>query len=181
MPALTRVTIQKAYQQRYWVNVYHLDTAFDESSAALNALIAAERAVHFTGVLLTTARLSTVAEGDEAYITVPVNQFGQKNSGNTQVMATFIAARIDFAAGLGRPSRKFIRGSLQEEEVNGWDISGPGAAAYATYGAAVVAVPGICDVDGEALTGYAVYPQITGRQHRRGSKKKNPPSSGTQV
>lgn len=175
MPALTKVTIQKTFNQRYWVNVYHLDTAVADSADAAVALIAAERAVHHISVLLTTCRLATVTPGDDVYVTLPVNQFGQKNSGATNMMATFIAARIDFACAVGRPSRKFIRGSLQEEEVNGWTLAGPGASLYATYGAAVIAVPGICDVDGEELTGSAVWPEITGRQHRRGSKKKSIP------
>lgn len=181
MAAQTKVTIQKTYQGRHWVNVYHLDTPLEDSGGALADLVQAEVAVHNTAVLITNARASTVTPNDQQYISTPINLFGTKNSGNTQLLATFIAARIDFAAGLGRPSRKFIRGSLQEEDVTTFTLGGPGAAAYATYGAAVLAVPGICDVDGEPLTAYAVYPEITNRQHRRGSKKKNTQSSAIPV
>jgi hypothetical protein len=181
VPAVTKITVQKAWQQRYWVNVYHLNVGLNDALDPLNAIVAAERAVHNEAVLITTARAATVAPGDELYFTVPINQFGQKNSGNSQLLATFIAARVDFAAGAGRPSRKFLRGCLQEEDVAGWALNGPQANLFQTYGNAIVAIPEICDVDGEALTSAVMFPTITGRQHRRGSKKKSTPSSPTPV
>jgi hypothetical protein len=168
----TRLTIEKMYQNEYWTNVYYLSTELGSSASAANAIVAAERYATLTPVLFTKYRLDDNTEDTDVYGTVPLNLFGLNTLGSGQMLALFNVLRVDFAAGVGRPSRKYYRGMLQEAVVNFNAIDSAVVADFQTNVAGVIAaVSAYVDVDGDDITNGTVYPFVGMRQLRRGSKK----------
>lgn len=178
----SRVTIEKMYQGEYWTNVYFLSSGIADALTSANALVAAERAITLSGVLFTKLRVDDNTEDTDIFYTAPINLFGQNTTAGAQYLSLFNVLRVDFAAGAGRPSRKYLRGTLWEAAVNFNTIDPLIVTDWQTNYANVVAgLADYVDVDGDPITSGLVYPFVGMRQLRRASKKKTTPSSPTPV
>lgn len=171
-----RLTIEKMYQGEYWTNVYWLSTDLSDSAAAAVDILAAERAITLSPVLFTKMRIDDGVEDTDVFVTSSPNLFGLRSPGGNEMVPLFNVLRVDFAAGVGRPSRKYMRGVLTEDDVIFNTIRAtPLATLDAAYAAVVAAVTAFVDVDGEDITSGASYPFVGMRQLRRASKKKTTP------
>lgn len=176
--ALYQLEIEKVYNGEFWVNRYMLDVA-DLAAAASpsNAIMAAERAVTDDRITFTKYNVRTATVGDDVYATVPVNLPGLSANAGADLMPLFAVVRVDFAAAVGRPSRKYLRGCLKENHTDGFTILSNVVTFFqSNYATVVAGVAAFCDVDGDDITSGAVSPRVGMRQLRRGSKKKNIPS-----
>jgi hypothetical protein len=179
---MARLTIEKMYQNETWVNVYWLAGAIGDNGAAAADIIQAEQAVHYSPILITKARLDDGVEDTDVYANILINEFGARAIGSSQLLPLFNCLRVDFAAGGGSPSRKYLRGCLSEADVNFMTIDPDGVVGLqGLYGTPVAAVANFVDVDGEDITQATTFPFVQMRQLRRGSKKKTTPSSPTPV
>lgn len=97
------------------------------------------------------------------------------------MMPLFAVLRVDLTVVGSRPSRKYLRGVLAENNTDGpYNLVASAVTSFTNlYAAPLAGVAGLVDVDGEEITGAVVYPKVGMRQLRRGSKKKVIPSTAT--
>lgn len=168
----TVLTIEKVYNNEFWVNVYYLSSELGSSASPANAIVAAERSVTCSAVVFTKYSLRTTVEDDYVYATIPLNLAGTRTSAVTPTAPLFNTVRVDFQAALGRPSRKYLRGCLMNTDLSGANIVAGVVTYFQTnYADVVSAVTTYVDVDGDDITAGAVSPLVGMRQLRRGSKK----------
>lgn len=115
--ALYRIEIFKSIGEEKWENVYLVDAGSLEAAVAAGAIIyPVEEDFHSTSVLFDYMRVSTVAEGDDIYTTVPLNTNGARGTAG-DLLPLFNTLRADIqVAGGGRPSRKYYRGVIGESD-----------------------------------------------------------------
>ena len=179
MPALTVLEIEKLYGAEYWVNRYFLSTNIGDSGAVAPEVLALERSITDNRITFTKMSLRTIAEGDDVYATVPINLPGLKDWGGSDLLSLFNVVRVDFAAAVGRPSRKYLRGVLGEASTLAFNITDAVIATINTsYATPMAAIAAFCDAQGEDIISGACARAVGMRQLRRGSKKKVIPSSG---
>lgn len=168
--------IEKAYNGEFWVNRYHIEAAdLAGALSVLGSIYAVEHVVHDTRIMFTKMTVRTNTEGDYAFITQPLNTMGQ-GAHVGDLLALHNVVRVDFGTGIGRPSRKYLRGCLSEGEVAAFDIT-PSIVTFFNdnYATPLAALAGYVDVDGQAITSGTTSPKVGMRQLRRGSKKKSTP------
>jgi hypothetical protein len=179
--ATLRATIEKfhAGSGEYWTNVYHV--VADNPVAGLtvcDAIVTAEAAFHKNTVTITKARVDDMVVNTDVYATKVYNTPGALAPG-ADLLPLFNTVRIDWGnvAG-GRPSRKYYRGALDDNDAN---FTALGAGIQSRMAAFIIAMIGttFCDEHGHDINSGALFPQVQMRQLRRGSKKKVTPSSGT--
>jgi len=176
-----RLTVEKfmPLASEYWTNVYWCNAA--DLLAAMdigNLLVAAERPITSPAVTITKVRVDDGLPNTTEGGTVMHNVQGTRDMGGGQLVPLFVVGRVDFSViGGGRPSRKFMRGSMGEVDGDFMTLSNSYKSELQNYGNAVVTA-GVCDVDGQLFSFAAVHPTPAMRQLRRGSKKKLAPSSG---
>ncbi len=172
--ALYSVDIEKVLLGEFWSNRYivEAETLIDAHASALD-IVALERAVHKTVVTFTKYRTSTTAEGDDLYFITALNSTGLDGSGGDW-LPLFLVARVDFStAGGGRPSRKYLRLPLGENEVtNNSIIPAVVANINGSYATPMAALGSYVDVDGQAFIAGSCNPFVGMRQLRRGSKRR---------
>lgn len=168
-----QIDIEKFFQIEYWTNRYLCNVAdMDAAEALARQIVAIERSVHFGNISFTKAAIRTMAVGDGIYRTVPINEQGTK-AGAQGVMPLFVVARVDLGVGSGRPSRKYLRGVLDEAEVDTFTIGAASRNAFQqNYTAPLQALAGLCDPQGQQILSVTLNPNVAMRQLRRGSKKK---------
>lgn len=172
MPVTNRIMVEKLYQGEYWTNVYYADATSVSATTTALAIVAAERAILGSGILVTKYRIDDNTENTDEYVTGVVNQFGQRDFSASQLIPLFNVVRVDFEAGSGRPSRKYIRGALVESYINFNTIESAQVSYIQTnYADVLAALAGYVDIDGQALVAGVVHPFVGMRQLRRGSKK----------
>lgn len=174
--ATWRLTVEKflASAAEYWTNVYYFDSAAVTNTATFaQAVVDAERAVHLSQVTITKWRADDNTLGTDEYVTTPVNLPGLRAGAPLDtILPLFVTGRVDFAASSGRPSRKYLRGVLQESDVSMTSISGASLTALEEYASTMAGLTGYVDIDGQELVAGSVFPAPQMRQLRRGSKKK---------
>lgn len=173
-----QITIESYYPAfgEYWTNVYHVSAAdIDTAEDAMTPIVNAHKPMLSTGAFITKARVSDMVEGTDIYDTVAYNAAGTRTlPGDT--LPLWMTVRVDFnTAGGGRPSRKYLRGALDENNTTALALSAGLVTAAQTYAAAIVAITGLVDVDGQSFVNGEVWPAPQMRQLRRGSKKKVTP------
>lgn len=177
--ALFRLTVEKysAAFSEYWVNVYWLTGAsVDEFTADVNAVVAAERALYLPHVVITKARVDDGVKNTDVFRTYIYNQSGLRTGPVGDVAPLWVTARVDLQAALGRPSRKYLRGCMVENDFSATALAGPMLTALQTYGDAIIGTAAVVDVDGQELIGASPFNAPQMRQLRRGSKKSSPHS-----
>lgn len=167
--------IEKFFNGEYWVNRYFLEAADLAAAATItNSIIAAERAVTLTPVQFTKATTRTTVQGDYNFITTIINGTGQR-AASTDMVALYMTVRVDFQAAAGRPSRKYLRGVLQESDVSWNEITTALQSTVNTSYANVLAgLTGYVDGQGTELIAGGAQLKHSNRQLRRGSKKRTP-------
>lgn len=172
---LFRATLQKyaAFATRYWTNVYWVDAAdIATASEILNDIMVAERPLYTGAVTITSGRVDDAIPGTDQYITSPFNLAGTRTNPTSSEMAPlWVTARVDFAVtGIGRPSRKYLRGVLWESDFSHSAVVAGMLTLLQTYANAIVALP-MMDVDGQSFAGGFPYNAPQMRQLRRGKKR----------
>lgn len=119
-----KVEIFKSYLGERWENVYLVrgpgDPPADTPLPAVAFIIAnAEREIHLPSVTFEYARVSTVAAGDNSFVTVPIGFNGLRPASDAGApLPLWNTLRVDLLVELGRPSRKFFRGVLGEADID---------------------------------------------------------------
>lgn len=171
-----RATVTKfhAATGEYWTNVYWISGAdIDAAHQDASNLINLEKALLYSSILITSVRTDDAVEGTDAYRTYTVNTPGSRTP-SSDMLPLWVTARVDFTvAGGGRPSRKYIRGCLEEADMTMTAIGSGTTGLLNTYAAGVAALAGAVDVDGAEILNGVVMPVPQMRQLRRGSKKRS--------
>jgi hypothetical protein len=109
---------KQAFDQRPWSNVYFIN-AGDLSAATVLAgdLVTAERDLHYDVVTFLRYRVSNTIPGDDVFSVTSVGLPGTISSSGADFLPLFNTLRVDFNVdGGGRPSRKFYRTPIAENE-----------------------------------------------------------------
>ena len=177
---LVSVDIEKQFNV-IWTNRYIVE-APDLAQAVVqsNLITSAEAAIHTAQVTILRHRVSTFIEGDDTYQIVVDNIQGARAS-NLEYLPLWNVVRCDFTAvGGGRPSRKYLRLPITEPDQVGGVLT-PTFRALINQSYVAVLLDedvGYRDVDGQAFSGGATFPQVAMRQLRRGSRRRTSPVLG---
>lgn len=170
-----RITIEKysATLGRYWTNVYQSGAATLAAASAHGLeLAAAERPLYPSHIVITKVRADDNVKNTDNYKTTPLNQAGTRATQTTDSAPLFVTARVDFAsADSGAPSRKYIRGTLTEDEFTWNALQASALTRLQTYADAVVASAAV-DPDNADLTTGSVFPAPQMRQLKRKKRPK---------
>lgn len=174
---LFNLQIEKELNGEFWVNRYIVELD-DLTQAVLigNTITGFELAVHLDVVTFTKYRVSDIDPATDAFVIVPIGQQGQRAIGANQYLPLWNVFRVDFPAGVGRPSRKYVRGPvLESDSVNG--VLEPATVAFmnANYGTPLGDLPEFVDVDGTGLGTGITQANVAMRQLRRGSRRRTTP------
>lgn len=172
---VAQIDIQKVLGNEYWTNRYLTDLAVGSQEAEDLALglANAEKPLYFSDIRIDKIRIATITAGDNVYQAWNPNIVGSRTGTATDRLPLFNVVRVDFGAGLGRPSRKYLRGILTEIDVNGSTIvSSIVSGMLTTYAAAVFGAAGVVDPQGSDLDGASVFATVAMRQLRRGSRRR---------
>ena len=176
-----KIEMFKRLGSENWANVYHVEAATLLSATdAVPIIRNMEVGMHLDTVTIEYARVSTLAEGDGIYTTIPINSAGGRSSaGGT--LPLFNTLRADFPPdGGGRPSRKYFRGALTEGDISFDTISGVRLADAQTVldnlidNLQTAGLPYV-DVDGQTIQVASPYTRVQMRQlHRRRRRVSSP-------
>lgn len=175
---LYSVDTQKQLGSEFWTNRYIVSAPTLAVGVTIGlSLIDAERPVHSNMVNFINYRVSDMGPSEE-YTVQPVNLLGLRQ--NINLLPLFNTLRVDIAALTGRPSRKFYRGVLGEEDIAG-DIIAINPTflnvltALEAQFVASVEDAGLVDPQGTWFTSASFYPYVQMRQLRRGKRRRTTP------
>lgn len=173
---LFKVDIEKQLGTEFWTNVYYVDAASLTAAHAVGAeIVVAERGIHHVSVVFTKYRTSDTVPGTDQYITEPLNVTGARGP-STPLLPLFNVVRADLGVGIGRPSRKYLRGVLMEEDITFNNIDATPLALFDTdYANDLELIEELVDVDGQPIINVTINPQVGMRQLRRGSRRSTTP------
>lgn len=169
-----RITIQMyaPTQMYYWTNRYWTTDAVASAGDTLDALVAAHRLVLRSDFYVHSARIDDGVPNTDNFDTVTYNLAGTVTGDLATTLPFYNTARVDFdVAGGGRPSRKYLRGLLIENDISFVTLAAGAITNMNSYGDAVVAIGTICDPQGNLFVDAVPFPAPQMRQIRRGSKK----------
>lgn len=164
-----------------WTNRYLTDMPVGDAGAQALATSLANihRSIMYSNFTLTRVRHATLAEGDDQYRIYNINAAGQVAGAGLPMMPLWCVVRVDFPAGLGRPSRKYLRGCLAEGNIEGSTLNATTITLITgNYAEDIAALSNIVDPQGEDLETGVVNNFMAMRQLRRGSKRKGTPVLG---
>ena len=172
------VEVFKRLGSEGWENKYTV-TAADMNAVrrAWGEFATYERAIHATNVLIDYIRISSHVEGDNEYITIPVNANGLRFIAGGQ-LPLWNVVRVDFThAAFGAPGRKYYRLPLAEGDTEDGLITGALASAIDTPLGVMFTGLANLDVtlsDGtlEAVTGWSISNRVQYRKLTRSRRKK---------
>jgi hypothetical protein len=175
---LYSLDIEKEHQGEYWTNRYILAGPVmpDAFTGTANDILAAERAVTYGNVTFTKLRVSDTNPTTDTYIIRPLGLTGLRAFANVLLLPLFCVVRVDFPASAGRPSRKYLRGVLSENDILGQDVE-PAIVNFVNtqYGDVLGALADYVDVDGQNLAEGRASAKVGMRQLRRGSRRRAAP------
>lgn len=174
---LYRLDLQKtANNQSFWTNSYVVQTgSLTEAAALIDTYANRESGIHHAGIVIDKGRVSDMVPGTDQFIVKPLNVNGAR-TGGTSFLPLWDCVRVDFGVAIGRPSRKYLRIYLTEEDVdNSVLAAGLVSTIHTLYVNPMVGDDTYVDVDGQAIVAGTVYPNVQMRQLRRGSKRKARP------
>lgn len=176
-PGLFKLDIQKRIGSEYWTNRYILaGSGLAALRPAADAIVAAERAIHYNPVVFVSYRISDTDPNTDAYISGLLGGTGALSSAEVNLMPLFAVVRVDFETGTGRPSRKFLRGCLAELDSMFHTIDSARVLhIFQNYATPLVNQEAFVDVDGGPIVAAVVSSQVGMRQLRRGSKRRTQP------
>lgn len=111
-----RVEIFKRLGQENWENRYYIETLSFTTAEPLAAEIwAAEQVFHSEQVFFYNARISTVVEGDNQFISIPLAFNGNLSAAGTGgLLPLWNVLKVYLGKDLSRPDFKLYRGCLGE-------------------------------------------------------------------
>lgn len=167
-----QVDVQKRLVAEYWTNRYFVsDDTIAGASLVAEDIADAERLFHGNAVEFVSVRTSTVAEGDDTYVTTPLFGFGELTL--TDYLPLWNVIRVLFGGTGGRPYYKLYRGCLDESNVLGSVLSAP---LITAVNSACAVFSGVVTTGlGELLATGTVDPRVRMRQLRRGKRKRTTP------
>jgi hypothetical protein len=167
------VDIQKKMGSEYWTNRYIVEATTKAAAVVIGqSIVDAELDVHTNYVTIDKYRVSDGLPNTDVYSIVTIGQTGVDVAG-ASYLPLFNCVRVDFNVADGRPSRKYLRLPLLEDDVlNGELTSGKITAISTNYASVLFNLAGYVDVDGQTFTGFSVIPAVAMRQLRRGSKRR---------
>lgn len=175
---LYNVDIEKVLTGEYWTNryvVFGADLAAAITSA--NMIYEAERDITKSVVTFTKYRVSDQDPETDTYQIINLNTAGTvAPDGN--MLPLFNVVRVDFnTTGGGRPSRKYLRLPLYTTEVgaSGALASGILGGVQSEYADVLAALTAYVDVDNQAISSGSVWPFVSMRQLRRGTRRRTEP------
>jgi len=179
MAAMWSLDIEKQLGAETWTNRYILSNPSIESALLTAAAIwPIEQTVHLSVVTFTRYRISDLDPSTDLFVIVPIGEVGGVVT-TEQYLPLFNVARIDFPAGTGRPSRKYLRLPILESvQENGVLSSAFIASMNTNYGSPLGDIDEFVDVDGEPLGDGICQVNVGMRQLRRGSKRRATPVLG---
>jgi len=124
MPATHKVEIFKSAFGENWGNVYLIDYLSAGASFAtiVDSIASTEQSFHSDQILFEYARVSTLAPSDNDFVTIPLAVNGQRIVASP--LPLFVTLRVDIAVQEGgRPSRKYYRGVLGEDDITATAVS----------------------------------------------------------
>lgn len=175
---VAQVDIQKVFGNEYWTNRYLIDLAVGTTEAETLALAIAnaERGMYYSTVRIDKIRIATLTPEDNVFQTWNPNLVGARQGAGVVLLPLFNVVRIDFGAGLGRPSRKYLRGALAEIDIEGNVLGSTFIDVFAEpYAQAISDLVGIVDPQGSDLNGFSIATAVGMRQLRRGSRRRSEP------
>lgn len=171
---LYKVDVEKLYLTEYWSNRYLVEAnTIQDAANAADTIVATERTFHTTLVQFTKVRTSEFPQGGGFFIVKPIGLPGQRaNSGD--LLPLFVTVRVDFPAGLGRPSRKYYRGVISEADIAGANLLAAARTFIQTSVNAFDPQP-LVDPQVSPLGTGVVQSTVQMRQLRRGTKRRQNP------
>jgi hypothetical protein len=172
---VAQIDIQKFYIGEYWTNRYLTDLPVGDAATETLALAIAnaEKPLYFNVVRIQKIRIASLQPNDNVYQTWDPNLVGTRAGTATAMLPLFNVVRVDFGAGLGRPSRKYLRGVLSEIDSTGPNIEAGTITTFLNpYGNTISGLAGIVDPQGDDLNGFSVTAAIGMRQLRRGTRRR---------
>lgn len=168
-----QVDIEKAVGAEFWTNRYLIEAAdLDEASTLTGFLVTGERSFHQNTVEFTKARVMTWPESDGEFKIITLNDFGELavTGGSLPLFNVF---RVDLQVASGRPSRKYYRTPVMEnDQIDGNVMTAKLASLTPLINAMITDMEGaLVDPQGSSITSCAVAGRVGMRQLRRGSKK----------
>lgn len=179
--ALFQCDVEKLYQGEYWTNVYYVDAdTLVAASAAANEFAQMERVFHKNSVTFTKARTRSTIPGDDAYVNTTLNTAGLVEWDPVLRLPLFNVVRVDIGIVTGRPSRKYYRLPLMENEITNGEVtiavrSSIESAMAAAYAELTGNGTPWVDIDGQQVLSFNAFIPVGMRQLRRGSKRKATP------
>lgn len=176
------VDIEKRLNSEFWTNRYIVNAdSLGTAIGIAQIIVSAEQEFHGTPVTFTRYRVASTVVGDGVYTVQPIGQQGARALPG-QLLPLFNTLRMDFNAVSGRPSRKYYRGVLTEDDINGDTVNTGnfvgGAGSITALFTTVEEPQGIVDPQGERLVATVVWPFVQMRQLRRSKRRRN---SGTGI
>lgn len=171
-----QIDVEKRLATEFFTNVYHVDQASQADAIdAANLIVQQERLLHHVDIIVTKYRIATYPGPSEGTI-YAVNLPCSGASG--AYLPLFNVLRVDFAVGVGRPSRKYYRIAIAETSQENGEFTNAELTAYQgviddlmAFGSSV----GLVDVDSQPILSGNVFRQVGMRQLRRGSKRRLQP------
>lgn len=179
MAAVGQIDVEKSFSGEFWTNRYLCDIPPGDSASLtfMSAIVNIEKTLYPSAVIITKARHSTLTPNDDAYQIVVYNIPGTRPGVIvTDLLPLFNVARVDFTAGLGRPSRKYLRAALTETDISAQAITSTQITYINTnYVTPMLALTHWVDPQGEAFLVGSVSAPVGMRQLRRGSRRRTEP------
>lgn len=170
------VDIEKSLNTEFWTNRYLVDveTLLAAKNAA-DALYLAEQKFHYSVVNFTRHRVRDIDPQVDSFITTPLGGSGALTLPGTGYLPLYNTVRVDFPAGNGRPSRKYYRCPVPEQEqVNGVLVTGTLVNALNLGLSDMLLVP-LADPQATVIGLGIVQLPVQMRQLRRGSRRRTEP------
>lgn len=169
------VDIEKRLGSEFWSNRYILRHGTLEGAQAFTAsLVSTEAQFHNPAVAFTRYRISDTTVGSDVYLIVPMSLNGGRADASA-LLPLFNTLRMDITATSGRPSRKYYRGVLTENDISGDAV----VADFSAFAAALdTLLPdtaggnGLVDPQAQDLVEFVVMPNVQMRQLRRSRRKR---------
>lgn len=175
-----QIDIEKQFGTEFWTNVWHVRApSIGDAVPAANEIKDYERGIHKSYVTFTKGRVRTAVKGDDVYSTLVYNQPGLV-ANTDSYLPLFNIVRVDLQAEQERPSRKYFRLPLAEnDQANSLLAGSVTSSVNAGMAGLIAALQGLgtplVDVDDQLIISATTALSVGMHQLRRGSKRRQQP------
>lgn len=166
--ALYRIAIHKVHGGEEWSNTYVVNAgSLAAATAEGNSIVAIEKAVHLTQVQFVRMYVAPLAGPAGSGTMVGLTGTGAVG-GRTDLLPLFNTVRVIFRTASGKPSQKYLRLPLGENDHTSGIVDPTHQTFVNTnYTAPMLALASFVDVDGQAFTSASLWPYVQIRQLKR--------------